>query len=208
MHKIVSVFLIVCVVAISCRIPPTVAQGSDEGKTGVCSRMQELADRARALAAESADRTREGMAIGIDQGMDIANKTKAVAVESPGKIKEGAVIGINKGKQYADAIAVAALAVTEAIRSSASYQKAMEVLQNPSAFSSAYGHLSRFRDNLDWSNPSIDHRKFLYAGTRGVSRGMEEARRAWETIPVAMSSRTRSHSTCSAGKALESHIGA
>ena len=123
MRKIVSIFLIVCVVAISYRVPTTVVEASDEGK------------------------------------------------------------------EYVDVIALAALAVTEAIRSSASYQKAMEVLQNPSAFSSAYGHLSRFRSNLDWSNPSIEHRKFLYAGTRGVSRGMEEARRVWETIPAAIRAR-------------------
>ena len=189
MHKIVSISLIVCVFAISCRVPTTVAQASEAGKTRVSRRIQELADKAMAMAAESADRIREGMATGIDQGMDIAEKTKAVAAESADKIKEGVVVGINKGEQYADVVAMSALAVAEAIRSSASYQKAIEILQNPGAFSSAYGHLSRFRNNLDWSNPSIDYRKFLYAGTRGVSRGMEEARRVWETIPAAIRAR-------------------
>ncbi len=72
-------------------------------------------------------------------------------------------------------------AVSETVRCSASYQKAMDVIQNPGAFSSAYGHLSRFRKNLDWSN--IDPTKYLYAGTRGFSRGMVEAKKVWETIP-------------------------
>lgn len=189
MRKIVSVVLIVCVIAIGCRIPPTVAQGSDEVKTGVSRRIQELANRARAMASESADRISRGMTIGIDKGAEIADKAKAVAAESADNMKEGLVVGIDKGKEYMDAITLAALAVTGAIRSSRSYRKAMEVLQNPTAFSSAYGHLSRFRSNLDWSNPSIDHQKFLYAGTRGVSRGMEQARKVWETIPAAIRAR-------------------
>lgn len=42
--------------------------------------------------------------------------------------------------------------------------------------------LTRFAENLDWS--TVDPTKYLYAGTRGVSRGMEEAARLWGEIPV------------------------
>ena len=41
--------------------------------------------------------------------------------------------------------------------------------------------LSGFAQNLDWS--TLDPTKYLYAGTRGISRGMEEARLVWESIP-------------------------
>ena len=38
-----------------------------------------------------------------------------------------------------------------------------------------------FAVNLDWS--TVDPTKYLYAGTRGESRGMTEAARVWEMIP-------------------------
>ena len=45
----------------------------------------------------------------------------------------------------------------------------------------AYKALTGFSGNLDWS--SIDPTKYLQAGTRGVSRGLEEARLVWESLP-------------------------
>ncbi len=42
--------------------------------------------------------------------------------------------------------------------------------------------LSGYTANLDWS--MVDPTKYLYAGTRGISRGMEEARLVWETLPM------------------------
>ena len=41
--------------------------------------------------------------------------------------------------------------------------------------------LTGFAENLDWS--TIDPTRYLYAGTRGVSRSLEEARLVWESIP-------------------------
>ena len=38
-----------------------------------------------------------------------------------------------------------------------------------------------FAENLDWS--TIDPTRYLYAGTRGISRGFEEAQLVWESIP-------------------------
>ena len=49
------------------------------------------------------------------------------------------------------------------------------------ALATAAAGLSEFKAGLDWS--SVDPTKYLYAGTRGESRGMLEAQRVWETIP-------------------------
>ena len=41
--------------------------------------------------------------------------------------------------------------------------------------------LTGFAESLDWS--TIDPTRYLYAGTRGVNRSLEEARLVWESIP-------------------------
>ena len=41
--------------------------------------------------------------------------------------------------------------------------------------------IAGFAENLDWT--AIDPTRYLYAGTRGVSRGFDEARLVWESIP-------------------------
>lgn len=41
--------------------------------------------------------------------------------------------------------------------------------------------LAGYARNLDWN--LIGHSKFLFAGTHGVGRGLDEARLVWETIP-------------------------
>lgn len=50
----------------------------------------------------------------------------------------------------------------------------------------AVGHdaLSNFVANLNWAN--ADPTKYLYAGTRGISRGMDEAHLVWQTIPESL----------------------
>ncbi len=44
--------------------------------------------------------------------------------------------------------------------------------------------LSNFAVNLNWAN--VDPAKYLYAGTRGISRGMGEAHRVWQTVPKSL----------------------
>ena len=48
-------------------------------------------------------------------------------------------------------------------------------------FGVATDTVAGFATNLDWT--TIDPTKFLYAGTRGPSRGFEEAQLVWESIP-------------------------
>ena len=47
--------------------------------------------------------------------------------------------------------------------------------------------LKGFAANVDWT--AIDPGKYLYAGARGVSRGLAEARLVWETIPEPLRTR-------------------
>ena len=49
------------------------------------------------------------------------------------------------------------------------------------AVTTAAAGLTDLAAGLDWS--AVDPTKYLYAGTRGSSRSMEEAQRVWETIP-------------------------
>ena len=44
--------------------------------------------------------------------------------------------------------------------------------------------LSKYVANLNWAN--ADPTKYLYAGTRGISRGMSEAHLVWQTIPESL----------------------
>jgi len=41
--------------------------------------------------------------------------------------------------------------------------------------------LTNFTGNLNWG--AVDPTPYLYAGTRGVNRGLEEARLVWESLP-------------------------
>ena len=49
-------------------------------------------------------------------------------------------------------------------------------------FGVASNTMAGFAENLDWT--TIDPTKYLYAGTRGISRGFEEAQLVWESIPA------------------------
>lgn len=159
MRKLVGIFLIACMIATSLKAPIAVAETSDAKKpTSVLKRVH-----------------------------DLMEQMKVATVDRLSKLKEGAAGGIDKSREYANELTAIALALSEDVRSSDSYQKAMDWIQNPVTFSSAYGHLSRFRKNLDWSN--IDPTKYLYAGTRGFSRGMVEAKKVWETIPTQIRTR-------------------
>ena len=44
--------------------------------------------------------------------------------------------------------------------------------------------LSNLAFSLNWAN--VDPAKYLYAGTRGISRGMSEAHQVWRTIPESL----------------------
>lgn len=133
---------------------------------------------AKHAALRSAAKARDG-AVRVKDG---ATDAAAWAAK---KARDGVARGFSATQSYGapvvTGVAAGVLAVSEKVRSTDPYQKVLRVIRDPIPFWDAYGHLSRFELNLDWTN--VDPRKYLYAGTRGTSRGMVEAQRVWETIP-------------------------
>ncbi len=95
-----------------------------------------------------------------------------------------AAIAYEWGRPYANGIVSVSVATLDSVTSSTAYRKTLDVLSNPGIFIDAYGRLSRFASNLDWSK--IDPTRYVFAGTRGVARSLEAAREVWETIPRAI----------------------
>ncbi len=110
--------------------------------------------------------------------VDAASVTKDVVVDKTGKLARSAAAGV---KDSAANVADAASTAKDVL-----VQKTSEVARSTAAGTTAglvvaYRALTGFAGNLDWN--SIDPTLYLYAGTRGISRGLEEAHRVWETIP-------------------------
>ena len=137
-----------------------------------------IAEGAKDAAVWSADRARDGVG-------QVADGAKDAAAWSAEKARQGAATGFSVTRTYGapviTGVTAGVLAVSEKVSTTASFQMMLAVMRNPMPFWDAHGHLSRFSLNLDWAN--VDPTKYLYAGTRGTSRGLVEAQRVWETIP-------------------------
>ena len=137
-----------------------------------------IAEGAKDAAVWSADRARDGAG-------QVADGAKDAAAWSAEKARRGAATGLSVTRTYGapviTGVTAGVLAVSEKVSATASFQKMLAVMRNPTPFWDAHGHLSQFSLNLDWTN--VDPTKYLYAGTRGSSRGLVEAQRVWETIP-------------------------
>ena len=137
-----------------------------------------ISEGAKDVAARSAEKTRHGAA-------QVAGGVKDGAAWSAEKARQGATAGLSVTRSYGapviTGVTAGVLAVSEKVRTTASFQKMLGVMREPMPFLDVHGHLSRFSLNLDWAN--VDPNKYLYAGTRGASRGLVEAQRVWETIP-------------------------
>ena len=88
-----------------------------------------------------------------------ATAVRAGATRAAGDLAAARTIAVEKGSAF--------------VRSGASGIAA--------GFAVASETLTGFAENLDWN--TIDPTRYLYAGTRGVSRSLEEARLVWESIP-------------------------
>ena len=88
-----------------------------------------------------------------------ATAVRAGAARAAGDLAAARTIAVEKGSAF--------------VRSGASGIAA--------GFGVASETLTGFAENLDWS--TIDPTRYLYAGTRGVSRSLEEARLVWKSIP-------------------------
>ena len=120
-----------------------------------------IAIRSRtARAAEGAIAAKE---VALDKGGDVARSTASSVKAGAARAAEGAIV----------AKEVALDSGGDFVRSTASGAAA--------GFAVAYKALMGYGENLDWN--SIDPNKFLEVGTRGVERGLAEARLVWESIP-------------------------
>jgi len=93
-------------------------------------------------------------------------------------------VAYEHGIGYANGMIRVSAAALDSVTSSDAYKETLDVLSNPGIFIDAYGRLSRFARNLDWSK--IDPIRYVFAGTRGVARSLEAAKGVWETIPKAI----------------------
>lgn len=147
------------------------------------------AEKARDSATQVADGVKDATTWSAEKARvgasQLAGGVKDGAAWSAEKARQGVTAGLSVTRSYGapviTGVTAGVLAVSEKVRTTASFQKMLAVMRNPAPFLDAHGHLSRFSLNLDWAN--VDPTKYLYAGTRGTSRGLVEAQRVWETIP-------------------------
>ena len=121
---------------------------------------KELQDDLNLRGELAAGRLRQAAGSSVQAAADAAATTvRAGAARAAGNLTAAKTIAAEKGGTL--------------VRSGASGVAA--------GFGVANEALAGFARNLDWS--TIDPTKYLYAGTRGVSRGLGEARVVWESIP-------------------------
>ena len=179
----------------------TVHSRATHAAEGLVAAAKDTADRSVALARSGAATAIGGLTVtrtaAVDAVQGAADKSAAV-------VRSGAA-GVAAGLAATSAAAVPRLrsgseAATATVRSGGAGVAAGVAV----GFSTAHGALTGFAENLDWS--TIDPTKYLYVGTRGISRGLEEARLVWESIPE----RLRALGPEEVGKRLEdfdwSHI--
>ncbi len=178
------------------RVKDTAAWSAEKAQVGAVH----IAEGTKNAAAGTAEKARQGAAHVADGAKDAAiwsaevardkaaqagDGVKDAAIWSAEKTRQGVTTGLSVTRSYGapviTSVAAGVLAVSDKIRVTASFQQMLAVMRDPAPFWDAYGHLSRFSLNLDWAN--VDTTKYLYAGTRGTSRGLVEAQRVWETIP-------------------------
>ena len=146
-------------------------------------------DRMHATAATrvraGAARTARGLAVAKDAAAggltaartNSADALKGAADKTATAVRLG-VAGAAAGLAATSAAAVPRLHSSAEVAGAAVRSGASGIA---AGFSTAHGALATFAENLDWS--TIDPTKYLYAGTRGLSRGLDEARLVWQSIP-------------------------
>lgn len=179
----------------------TVRSRATHAAEGLIVAAKNAADHSVALARSGAATATAGLTVTRTAAVDAL---KGAADEGAAVVRSGAA-GVATGLAATSAAAVPRLrsvsaAATAAVRSSGAGVTAGVA----GGFSTAHEALTGFAENLDWS--TIDPTQYLYAGTRGISRGLEEARLVWESIPE----RLRALGPEEVGKRLEdfdwSHI--
>ena len=148
--------------------------------------------------ATSAQTTTDAIATGIRTVRTAGSQVPTLARDTAGHAADLATDAVNSKAVQATtgAITTGAAAVGSAGSQAADYmcelpgwtRDAIAKAANSPAAAAGFtaaattaSYIDGFTKSLDWS--SIDPTKYLYAGTRGASRGMTEALRVWEQIP-------------------------
>ena len=161
------------------------AQVADGVKDGAAWSAEKAQVGATHIAEGAKDAATWSAEVARDKAAQVGDGVKDAAGWSAEKARHGVTAGLYVTRSYGapvvTGVTAGVLAVSEKVRVTASFQQMLAVMRDPTPFWDAYGHLSRFSLNLDWAN--LDPAKYLYAGTRGTSRGLVEAQKVWETIP-------------------------
>ena len=180
---------------------PAAESRATHAAEGLVAAAKDAAARSAALGRSCAATATGGLTVARTAAVDAL---QGVADKGAAVVRSGAA-GVAASLAATSAAAVPRLrsgseAATAALRSGGAGVAAGVAV----GFSTAHGALTGFAENLDWS--TIDPTKYLYAGTRGIYRGLEEARLVWESIPE----RLRALGPEEVGKRLEdfdwSHI--
>ena len=141
---------------------------------GLVAAAKDAADRSVALARSGAATATGGLTVTRTAAVDVL---QGAADKGAAVVRSGAA-GVAAGLAATSAAAVPRLRSGSEVATAAVRSGGAGVAVG---LSTAHGALTGFAVNLDWS--TIDPTKYLYAGTRGISRGLEEARLVWESIP-------------------------
>lgn len=106
-----------------------------------------ISEGAKEVATRSTEKVRDG-------STQLAGGVKDGAAWTAEKARQGVTAGLSVTRSYGapviTSVTAGVLAVSEKVRTTASFQKMLGVVREPMPFLDAHGHLSRFSLNLDW----------------------------------------------------------
>ena len=160
-------------------------------------------DGAKDAALRSAVKARGG-------AVRVKDEAKDAAAWAAGKARDGVSRGLSATQSYGapviTGVTAGALAVSENVRATDPYQKMLEVMRDPTPFWVAYGHLSRFAENLDWTR--VDPTKYLGRRHTGRIAGFGRSPEGVGNHPRAdPGGRARDHGKVLGWQGLEPHPG-
>ena len=120
-----------------------------------------------------------GVKTGAESVSRGASVAKDAVLDKGGDAARSALSGVKTG---AESVSRGASAAKDVVLDKGGGAVRFAASGATAGFLIAYKALTGFSENLDWN--SIDPTFFLNAGTRGVNRGMEQARLVWESVPV------------------------
>ena len=138
--------------------------------------------QAATVLGSSVQTTSEAASTAVRSGVESVGKgasaAKDVALDKGGDVARSALSGMKVG---AEGVAKGASVAKDVVLDKSGDVARSAASGATAGFFVAYKALNGFAEHLDWN--SIDPTFFLDVGTRGVSRGMEQAHLVWESVP-------------------------